>query len=129
LREAWRILKPGGVLFVSVPLDNLRHALSGSLAKPKTGEKGNARFYQYRFTRGELAREIQMAGFDFLSAYPIHKRQGIIRSLHHDFGMRYEWFVTKALATLLVPFIPRWAIAHMVLAVARKPQQLESMIN
>lgn len=129
LREAWRILKPGGILFFSVPLDNLRHALSGSLAKPNTVGAGNSRFYQYRFTRAELAREVHMAGFDVLSVYPIHKRQGALRSLHHDFGMRYEWFVTKALAAILSPLIPSWVIAHMVLVVACKPESSQDSIS
>jgi SAM-dependent methyltransferase len=120
LREAWRILKPGGMLFISVPLDNLRHSLLGSLGKPKPADAGSSRFYQYRFTRGELAKEIDMAGFDLVSIHPIHKRQGVLRSLHHEFGMRFDWFVTKGFATVIAPLIPGWAIAHMVLAVARK---------
>lgn len=119
LREAWRILKPGGLLFISVPLDNLRHAILGSLAKPMAVES-NLRFYQYRFTRAELAKEVSLAGFDVVSMHPIHKRQGVMRSLHHEFGFSYDWFITKALATLLAPLSPGWAIAHMVLAVARK---------
>lgn len=119
LREAWRILKPGGLLFISVPLDNLRQAVLGSLAKAREPEP-NLRFYQYRFTRAELAREIGMAGFDLLSLHPIHKRQGVLRSLHHEFGFHYDWFITKALSAMLSPVIPAWTIAHMVLAVARK---------
>jgi SAM-dependent methyltransferase len=119
LREAMRVLRPGGLLFVSVPLDNLRHALLGALSR---GEPGNPsqRFYQYRFTRGELARELGIAGFEVLALHPIHKRQGVLRSLHHEFGMSYGWFATKVLSTLLAPLLPGWAIAHMVLAVARK---------
>ncbi len=119
LREAWRILKPGGLLFISVPLDNLRHALLGTVAAPKSVNR-SARFYQYRFTRAELAREVGMAGFELMSIHPIHKRQGVLRSLHHECGMSYDWFLTKVLATVLAPVIPGWVIAHMSLAVARK---------
>ena len=89
LREAWRILKPGGLLFISVPLDNLRHAFLGTLAAPKPVGR-SARFYQYRFTRSELAREVGLAGFELVSIHPIHKRQGVLRSLHHECGMSYD---------------------------------------
>ena len=119
LRETMRLLRPGGLLFVSVPLDNLRHALLGALGRGDPGTPG-LRFYQYRFTRAELARELGIAGFDVLALHPIHKRQGVLRCLHHEFGMAYDWFATKALSALLAPLLPGWAIAHMVLAVARK---------
>ena len=119
LREAWRILKPGGLLFISVPLDNLRHALLGTVAAPKPVNR-SARFYQYRFTHAELAREVGMAGFDLVSIHPIHKRQGVLRSLHHECGMSYDWFLTKVLATVLAPVIPGRVIAHMSLAIAKK---------
>jgi len=61
-----------------------------------------------------------MAGFDLVSIHPIHKRQGVLRSLHHECGMSYDWFLTKVLATVLAPVIPGRVIAHMSLAVARK---------
>lgn len=122
LREAWRILKPGGMLFISVPLDNLRHALLGSLGKLKPADAGSSRFYQYRFTRGELAKEINMAGFDLVSIHPIHKRQGVLRSLHHELGFPYDWLLTKGLSAVIAPFVPGSFIAHMVLAVAHKPE-------
>ena len=62
-----------------------------------------------------------MGGFDVLEVKPIHKRQGVLRCLHHEFGLSYEWAATKALSVLLQPFVPAGVIAHMVLAVARKP--------
>jgi len=121
LREAWRILKPGGLLFISVPLDNLRHTLLGTFARPQTISRG-ARFYQYRFTRAELARELAIGGFDVCEVRCIHKRQGVLRSLHHELGFPYDWLLTKGLSAVIAPFVPGSFIAHMVLAVARKPE-------
>lgn len=121
VREAFRVVKPGGLLFVSVPLDNLRHAILGSLARPRpAGHK--LRFYQWRLTRAELARELGIGGFEVLEVLPINKRQGVLRSLHHEFGLPYEWLLTKGLSVLLAPLIPGSLIAHMVIAVARKPR-------
>jgi SAM-dependent methyltransferase len=118
--EALRILKPGGSLFISVPLDNLRQSLLGTFTGAKSVAAG-ARFYQYRFTREELARELSLGGFELVSFHPIHRRQGVLRSLHHEFGLPYQWLLTRGLSVVLAPFIPRWWIAHMMLAVAKKP--------
>jgi SAM-dependent methyltransferase len=108
VREAFRIVKPGGLLFVSVPLDNLRHAILGSLARPRQAED-RLRFYQWRLTRAELARELGIGGFEVLDVQPINKRQGVLRSLHHEFGLPYEWLLTKGLSGLLAPAAARIA--------------------
>lgn len=120
IKEALRILKPGGLMFLSVPHDNVRQALRGTLMKAQKSPN-NARFYQYRFTRNELATELKQGGFDVLSVTPIHLRQGVLRFLHHEFRMPYHWFLTRALAVVLAPLIPKILMSHMILAVAKKP--------
>ncbi|MEE9209269.1 MAG: hypothetical protein V3U23_02360, partial [Kiloniellales bacterium] len=107
----------------SVPFDNLRHGLRAAFDRRRQQAPANraARFYQWRLTRGELRDELGQGGFELLDIRPIHKRQGILRSLHHEFGLDYRWFLTKGLSVVLQPFVPGPLIAHMLLAVARKP--------
>ena len=122
VREAYRIVRPGGWLFITVPLDNLRHAMLATLAAAPQASEGRLRFYQWRLTRAELARELAIGGFGVLETRPMHKRQGVLRSLHHEFGLPYEWLLTKGLSTVLAPFVPGSFIAHMIFAAARKPE-------
>lgn len=125
ISEAYRVLKPGGYLFISVPFDNLRQALRANCAirHRQETDRYDARFYQWRLTRGELHRELRLGGFDVETVKTIHKRQGVLRSLHHELGLPYDWLLTKGLATVLAPFIPGGLVSHMILAVARKPQE------
>ncbi len=95
-------------------------SILSTFAKAQPGASQD-RFYQYRFTRAELARELSMGGFELVSFHPIHKRQGVLRSLHHELGLPYGWFLTRGLSLILSPFVPGWWFAHMMLAIARKP--------
>jgi SAM-dependent methyltransferase len=122
--EARRVLKPGGYLFITVPFDNLRHALRAAFTRARRGapQAEKTRFYQWRLTRGELRDLLTRGGFEVLDTRPIHKRQGVLRCLHHEFGLDYRRPVSRGLSLALTPFIPGGLIAHMVMAVARKPE-------
>ncbi len=122
IREAMRLLKSGGILFISVPSDNLRQSIYSIFKNfTKKPNEDAERFYQWRLTRSELSKELSLAGFSIEKIKFIHKRQGILRSLHHEFKLPYDWFITKALSVILTPIIPSVLIAHMLIAVARKP--------
>ena len=120
--EAWRILKPGGYLFISVPFDNWRHAFRACLAswRKLTPDSEKLRFYQWRLTRQELALELRRGGFELHKVRTIHKRQGALRMISTTFGLPYQWLFTRVLRAGLALFLPGPLIAHMQIAMARK---------
>ncbi|MBL8833946.1 MAG: class I SAM-dependent methyltransferase [Rhodospirillales bacterium] len=124
VREAWRILKPGGYLFVRIPFDNLRHAFAAAFARSVAAKHDSVstRFYQWRFTRGELQQALTRNGFEVAEIRLVAKRQGVLRFLSVNFGLHWSWKFSRYLAGAIAPFVWSGLIAHNVMAVARKPQ-------
>ncbi len=126
LDEAARILRPGGLLCVSVPYANRRHlrahgAREGELVDP--GPKPGTRFYQWRVGRSELAEALRCAKLTVLDVVPIHLEEGVRRLLFHH---SWKWLAGPnpagaAVRRLLCRIIPLDYAAHMVMGVARKP--------
>lgn len=76
LREAFRILRPGGVLLVSVPYFHALRRLKARLGMYRRRLTGYE-FYQYAFTQTELAEMLQQAGFRVQEYLPYDGYKGI----------------------------------------------------
>ncbi len=120
--EALRIMRPGGYLFITVPYDRpglaIRRTFDNGISRSATGK---LRFYQWRFTRREIADELRNHGFDVRAMKPIHRRQTVVRWLNRSLGMSYNGRVGRVIGLLFGILLPRAFSGHMLLAVARKP--------
>lgn len=122
IQEAYRVLKPGGLLFFSVPQDSLRligrYFASWSLSRRSSGP--HQKFYQWRLTKAELAFELGRENFDIISIAAIAKQEGTSRLFHALTGRAPTGPITSRIVKALSVLLPGVLVGHMILAVARK---------
>lgn len=122
LMEARRVLVDHGLLFFTVPYDNMRlviqHAGRPATRTPPSSEPYT--FYQWRFNRREIAFEVERCGFEVLQIKPIHAAQGAHRLLTSFIGMARMPLARELSARALSRGLPSTWLGHMLMVVARK---------
>ena len=129
LKEAKRVLKPGGVIFISIPYINPFRRLKKFLRiykKQKDGPNSDL-FYQYVFTKKEFGNLLKQNDFSILESIPLYALQGLADEFLFSWKGTYKkgskrgsmksFF--KSIKTLETK-IMRTIFAHMILFVAKK---------
>ncbi len=137
LAEALRVVKPGGIFLFSVPFMNwvLRFKLLRKEGKQYSDDSGV--FYAYVLTRRELKRLLAQAGMEVLTTFyyevegSVQKRLPVVGELKAKIKENRSPWVQKMLPLLhetwdlFIRLLPAPALAHMIMAVCRKPTEGE----
>jgi SAM-dependent methyltransferase len=127
LREAWRVLKPKGLLVLSTPspnfVDDLR-ALADRLIPSRRGRLPRAPYYETAYTGAQLADFCRAVGFQVLKVVP-YSHSFTFYGLHSLFRGK-GYYQTSRLAELmgkLGRLVAPQRTAFATLVLAEKPSE------
>jgi ubiquinone/menaquinone biosynthesis C-methylase UbiE len=121
LKEAYRVLKPGGIAVITIPYPNLVWKLAQWRRKQQGKERISEDFYESTYTQHELTRELQAVGFKIEKAYPT-THSFTLWGLGGPFQAK-GYYQTSWLAEALgdvVSVVAPWAFNFMTMMIARK---------
>jgi SAM-dependent methyltransferase len=98
LQEARRVVRPGGLIFVSTPYLNLgrrlvAHPVRGLYLFVRKLRRKPSYFWEYRFTKEELTRYVEAAGFDVVEV-GLDDYEPWVTNRH--IGLWADWFFLRA---------------------------------
>ncbi len=122
LQEAWRVLKRGGVLVLTIPYPNWIWQLAQWRRRRAGKERIDEDFYESTYTREQLVTACQSAGFEVLKTYTTSHEftfWGVHRVFQAQGYYRTSWLanVLGAITRVIAP----WQFNFMTLVIARKP--------
>lgn len=123
IEEAFRVLKPGGHLWITVPHDSLRLFLQkyGKFSEIIDDADKTYAFYQWRLTPKEMAFELRRHAFEIANITPIHKVESLGRIYTALFKRPTSGPIIARFLKLLSFIVPGRVFGHMLMVVAKKP--------
>ncbi len=123
LHEAYRVLAPGGIMVLTIPYPNVVYRLIEWRRKQANQSVLNDdEFYESRYTRDQLCKNVTDAGFEILEASPLSHAFTLwgLGGIFRGKGYYETSFLADALGAFLKIVLP-WPFNFSTLVVARKP--------
>lgn len=122
LREAWRVLKPGGVAIISVPCFHPLRQLKARLGLYR-GRPDGLEFYQYAFSEAEFTALLQAARFEVIE----WRLYGGFKGVKDEIPLLRQMFRWRGIGWRLQRWLQAWEwaernLGHLILFVCRKAQ-------